>query len=538
MHNKKPYQLPSNPREFLQSLLDKSPKDLPSIKKVAGIGRIIYSAKPNMTAAVANTKPYSLIFGRQFIEKNIENDEEAIFLLFHELTHLVLDHFAKDVLQLFEEKGLGGKNVETIFAQQCTHIVVDAQVNATCYHTLKEDKYMGFPIRYYSFENRLKAHEELSQKILAEGGTPPPAPTDNMPYCFLHPEGEAECPDHLKHVHRKLYSEQGIANSELIDALKDWFKENEDQLPKVVKRLLGNHKSVLSEDRSSGSLTEEDKEILEGISQAIAEESKNKLDKEYQEAKRGNKSDKELDAEMAPSKELGGHSDKDEDSEKETEQKSYSYESNPVRLAIEKYRNNLRVNKEITKLFKKNYKPSPAGKLSRAIEGFFPKYPRRTVVPNFHDRRTAALYSRGILPVFHTNPNKGVKHTVACYIDVSGSQEHVVPKVISAVLRYKKLIGNYVYCFSTEVVDVHVKKLASEVLSYGGTDFNSVAEHILKHKFKSVIILTDGVSSLSQENIDMLKKRNVNIVVGWTEANIEKEPLAPVTKSDFWLFDE
>jgi hypothetical protein len=207
-------------------------------------------------------------------------------------------------------------------------------------------------------------------------------------------------------------------------------------------------------------------------------------------------------------------------------------------LSVGRLKEKINTNEYIKKILVKQYKPSPASKLSKAIEAFYPHTPRRSVVPNFHDRRTSSLFSCDILPVFHNVPGKGVKNSIACYIDVSGSQDHVIPKVVEAVMRYKKHVGNEVYCFSTLVSDTHVKKLRSDIYSTGGTDFNPVAEHILENKFKSVIILTDGHACLSQENIEKIKNRNIKITIGWTEKNISREPLCAISKNEFWLFDD
>lgn len=536
MSNK--YQMPDDPRDFLKLLLEKAPKDLPSIKKIVGIGKVMYSAKDSMTAAVANTRPYTLIFGKEFMENNIRTDEDAVFILFHELTHLVLDHFALDVLELFAEKGIAGDNLKTIFAQQCTHIIVDAQVNATCKHTLKDRKYMEFPCDYYSYAKLLERWEETAEEFEKAGKEVPPKPEDAMPYCFLHPDGENECPEEFKPVHRKLYSEQGISNSELIDTLLPWFQENEGNMQQVIKQLMGNHKDLIKDPRTAnpGDLSDKEKEILEGIMEAIDEENSKSKDRDYQQNKQGNKDDQELDKSLAQSRDIG---DDLEDSQDKSESGlDYTLSSNPVKLHVRKIRERLRVNKAVTKILVKHFKPSPAGKLSRAIEGFFPKTPKRTVVPNFHNRRTSSLYSQGVLPVFHDNPIKGVKNTVACYIDVSGSQEHVVPKVLAAVLRYKKLMGNFVYCFSTKVEDVHVKDLNKHIFSYGGTDFNPIAQHMLDNKFKNVIVLTDGAAPLDKSYVEEIKRRKIKVVVGWTQKNIWKDPLADIASSQFWLFED
>ncbi len=221
--NKKPLLLKS-PSMFLSKIIDAYPQsDSLTLRKVIGLGKVIYEENETLggmptTAAVLNTKPYTLVFGKNFIEKNMQTIEDCVYLLSHELTHLVLDHFAKDIYKVFEDKKL---------AQKAMHIIVDCQVNATCYNSLLDDKYFEFIKRFY--------------------------PKEEMPCCFFRHDGIPPTKE-LQDLHNKLYSVDGITNEELIDGLMPWFEQEQDKLDQALEKLLGNHKDLLNSRINNESL--------------------------------------------------------------------------------------------------------------------------------------------------------------------------------------------------------------------------------------------------------------------------------------------
>lgn len=504
------FEVPQNPMDFLSEIINSYPKDdYLTLRKVIGLGKVVYQDQgvlpgSPMTAAVMNTKPYTLIFGKEFMQKNMKTTEDCVYILSHELTHLMLDHFAKDILEEFDEKELGHKAM---------HIVVDCQVNATVYNSLKEDKYLEFIKRYYS--------------------------ETEMPYCFFRPDGKPETKE-LQELHKQLYSEDGITNKDLIDGLMDWFKEKQDELEEMVKKCLGNHKDLLK-DRSGNSKSDE----LDDLSEAIAQDTQDylKKKKEEKEAEKkkasgeGDEGDKGKDKE-GDDKE--GEGKKDEGGDNEDDSGTQAGKGGQLREQIIKNcLDRIQYAKNIKRKLKKMDVISPSSRIFKAIDDYVPKRPMRSVVPNFHDRRTAALYSLGKMPIFHQTPAKGSNVVVPCYVDVSGSQSHVLPHVLPVVSRLKDKIGHLVYCFSTVVAETRINNLAAgKYETTGGTDFNPVARHIIKNRFRSAVILTDGQAWLDDQLIAELRRRNVKITVGWTVNRPDKDPLSKIAKKTFFVFDK
>lgn len=489
----KKFILPDSPVEFLRDVLRAYPEnDFQTVKKVISLGKIIYADNnlipgQQMTACVMNTKPFTLAFGKEFLETNMESIEDAVYIVSHELTHLVLDHFAKDIIKEFEDKKL---------AYKAMHVIVDCQVNATVSNSL-EEKYLSFIKRYY--------------------------PKDKMPYCFFRPDGEP--PQEYEALHDKLYSSQGISNKELIEGLMPWFKENQDQLNDIIKQLLGNHKELLEGRGSGNSSSEELDYLVDGVSQELKEALKKKMQeeqKEKQESQGKSSEGKDKEQKEASTEEPGGT------------QAGNGDRLVDIQIAI----SNIQDAKNIKNRLKNKDVISPSARIFKAIKNFFPKKSRRTVIPNFHDPRTAALYALGKWQVFHQTEEVGSKVLVACYLDVSGSQDHVLKDTIPAVIRLKREIGNIVHCFSTVVSEEPIQNLKTgKYHSTGGTCFNCVADHIIKNNYKSALILTDGEAGMSDKNIELLKKKGVKITVGWTTSHPSKEPLNQICKDSFFVFN-
>jgi len=325
---------------------------------------------------------------------------------------------------------------------------------------------------------------------------------------MLRPDGQPKT-EKLQKVHEKLYSVQGITNEELIDSMQEDFeqlhKENQEKLKQILKELLGNHSEMFQEG-ASGEIDDLKNELGEFIQKEL-EQKKKEAEEEGKDKKKGNLADK-----------IG----------------------QPARkVMIDTFLNDQDAVSRLKNKIKKIQYVSPSSKIMKAIKEYIPKKPSRTVIPNFQDRRTAAVYSTGNLPVFHNNPTKGNRERVVCYIDVSGSQDHVLPHVLPVVSRLKLHIGQEVYCFSNSVSPTRVSDLAKGIYeTTGGTDFDPVAEHLLKNKFRKVIILTDGEASLRPDLSASIKRHGVRITVGWTVKNPQKTPLGDIAEKTFFMFDQ
>jgi hypothetical protein len=508
------FPLPLSAYDFLQDIVDAGPDDLITLNELIGVGTVKYSDDPRMSAAVsAMTVPYTLIFGKQFMENTMHNMHDCVFVLWHELTHLVLDHFALDIREQFVEAGLG-KDTNSVLAGNATHIIVDCQVNASCYHTLKDDKYTEWQQRAY--------------------------PKHEMPHCFLRPDGDPEGEDldpeyqkQLKYAHKKLYSKEGITNEELIDTLLPWFQENEEKLKEAIKDLIGNHKEMFdrAEQQSNQSSGSSMSDLLESVV-------KDMLEGEEDDKPSAGSGQEDDEAEGDQEGEGQSSDQESASNEQPSQQKSYGGPGNKRKGLVKRIADQIEQSKELARKLKRSYEPSPSSRIFAAIDSFSPKRTVRTVMPNFRDRRTAALDSVGMCPVFHRNPHRGSKVRVPCYVDVSGSQSHVLPYVYPVVSRLKRHVGDEVYVFSTYVSPTPIHKFnKGQYDGCGGTDFNPILEHILKNNFKKAIILTDGCAPhLNEDLVRRIKSQGVQIKVGWTEKNIRKEILEGIAMETFYVF--
>lgn len=500
-------EFPEDPVDFLGHVLDHHPRNTVTLRKVMSLGKVIYSKEPTMTAAVANTKPTTLIFGLPFMEEHMKTIEDCVYLLHHELTHLVLDHFAPDVIQQFQDKKLG---------QKAMHVIVDCQVNATCHHTLDNPKYFEFIKRYYK--------------------------QDEMPYCFFREDGIPPTDD-LKKLHKKLYSVDGITNEELIDGLMPWFEQQQDQLDQIIKNLLGNHSEIMKDRTGSNGSSGQAGDIAQEIGKSMSDYLNDKRNqaKEAEDAEGSGQGgeDKQKDGKASGSQASAEAGEKAEQ-QGEDPGGTQAGAGGPPRIRyidvlLDKisYARNIRISASMCEVV------SPSSRIFKAIDAYCPRKPQRSVIPNFYDRRTVALYSQGKMPVFHKYPERGANVVVPCYLDVSGSQDHVLPHLLPVVSRLKDKIGHLVFCFSTYIAETKISDLArGRINTSGGTDFNPVAAHIIKNRFKNAIILTDGQAWLNDEFKERLRMMNVNITVGWTTSRPQFNPLRELAKKEFYVFDK
>lgn len=486
--------LPLRPSDFLTKIIDAYPAtDYLTLREVIGLGKVIYGEEDSlggmpMTAAVVNTTPYTLIFGRKFVEENLETMADCVYLLSHELVHLVLDHFAEDILNVFTSKKLG---------KMAMHIVVDCQVNATCYHSLLEPRYFEFIKRFYK--------------------------KDAMPECFFRHDGEPPTPE-LQLLHKKLYSVDGITNEELVDGLMPWFEQEQDKLNDHIKKLLGNHRDLLNDKVNDDNLKDLTKACSKVISNYLEDNKENQPEEGQPESdteSEGPGQDEQQDKDLSEGKAAGGGTTLREQQIKAC-------------LVKQEYVNNIK------NQLKRSETLSPSSRIFEAIRSYLPKKPLRSVLPNFYDRRTVATYSiTKRPPIFSSRKEDQAVVVVPCYLDVSGSQNHVLPHTLPVVSRLKDKIGYLVYCFSTEVSPTKIPELkAGKFKSTGGTDFNPVMEHILKNKFKHAVILTDGEATLSTDLQRRIKNSGIKITVGWTVERPQKVPLSNIAEKTFYVFSK
>ena len=101
------------------------------------------------------------------------------------------------------------------------------------------------------------------------------------------------------------------------------------------------------------------------------------------------------------------------------------------------------------------------------------------------------------------------------YLDVSGSVDEYLPKIISILRNLKNEISS-IFLFSNKVVEVpFLSLLKGAIKSTGGTDFDCIAESILERQFDKAIIITDGYASMKAENkkkLQSLKLKSLTIL--------------------------
>jgi hypothetical protein len=95
------------------------------------------------------------------------------------------------------------------------------------------------------------------------------------------------------------------------------------------------------------------------------------------------------------------------------------------------------------------------------------------------------------------------------YLDVSGSMSGELPLVYAALQPLSPLLHSRVHLFSTEVADVSLAQLARGVrIGTGGTDIGPVTGHVLKHRVRRAVIVTDGwVGDVPQEHARALAEK-------------------------------
>ena len=155
----------------------------------------------------------------------------------------------------------------------------------------------------------------------------------------------------------------------------------------------------------------------------------------------------------------------------------------------------------------------------KRLDGFFcseqSQRRKASPFPINPSRRDMVLLSADIWPGVFRNRQPEIKEKregVAIFVDVSGSVEQHLPEIAGLLARYRKEIRS-VYQFSNEVSEITMDALLrGYVETTYGTDFNCIAEVILKEKLERAVIITDGHASLSEINATALRKSGVQLL--------------------------
>lgn len=130
-------------------------------------------------------------------------------------------------------------------------------------------------------------------------------------------------------------------------------------------------------------------------------------------------------------------------------------------------------------------------------------------------RRDMVLLSADIWPGLFRNRQPELKHRregIAVFLDVSGSVNQHLPEIAGLLARYRKEIKS-VYQFSNAVSEITMEALLrGYVETTYGTDFNCVAQVILKEQLERAVIITDGYAALSELNAIGLQEAGVHLL--------------------------
>jgi len=136
-------------------------------------------------------------------------------------------------------------------------------------------------------------------------------------------------------------------------------------------------------------------------------------------------------------------------------------------------------------------------------------------IPINPSKRDLILLSSGIYPCyFHNKLNKAIKKNqgLAIYLDVSGSVNDYLPKILGILKNLRKEITT-IFQFSNKVVETSFESLLKgNIKTTYGTDFNCIAKSILKHGFDKAVIITDGYASMTSELKAQLKKSRLTLL--------------------------
>lgn len=110
------------------------------------------------------------------------------------------------------------------------------------------------------------------------------------------------------------------------------------------------------------------------------------------------------------------------------------------------------------------------------------------------DRRAALRYTwSGIIPLSrHEHRKARPAQSVNVYLDVSGSMNDEIDRIILLLRRYRDRIRKPLWVFSNAVSPAVFEKNGLRYDSTGGTSIECVLDHIRKTKSKKNLIVTDG----------------------------------------------
>ena len=186
--------------------------------------------------------------------------------------------------------------------------------------------------------------------------------------------------------------------------------------------------------------------------------------------------------------------------------KQAGYSQNLTELFMEALRTHLSIRKVLLQKF------ATKRKIDRFKELFQDRRISVSPIPVHPSKRDLVLLASGIWPCyFHNRLSKPQKRDrgLAIYLDVSGSVNEYLPKILGILKSLRKEITT-IFQFSNKVVETSFETLLKgNIQTTFGTDFNCVAQSVLERGFDKAVIITDGYASMSDDLKQQLKKEAV-----------------------------
>ena len=134
------------------------------------------------------------------------------------------------------------------------------------------------------------------------------------------------------------------------------------------------------------------------------------------------------------------------------------------------------------------------------------------------DRRAMVSRALGATPLLYRAAVQArqpvpAQERVHIYVDVSGSMEGIKGALYGAVLDCEALVHPQVHLFSTEVAEVSAAQLRAGICkSTGGTDIRCVTRHMMRHRVRRAVLLTDGyVGAADAEGQKALDRARIGV---------------------------
>lgn len=138
------------------------------------------------------------------------------------------------------------------------------------------------------------------------------------------------------------------------------------------------------------------------------------------------------------------------------------------------------------------------------------------------DRRAAVQRALGHEPLLFasqvSSPAPDAAARVRVYLDVSASMEAVLAPLYAALAGCLDLVEPIVYGFSTAIGPLSHSQLRGGVrLTTGGTEIEAVTGHLLAHRVRRALVVTDGwVGRIPADHLARMRKAGVRLVASVT----------------------